>query len=184
MNQEAGAMPSIVISSGHGKFIRGASGILDEVNEARLVVERVATELTARGAAVTTFHDDVSTTQNENLQRIVDFHNAQVRDLDVSVHFNAYVETDNPMGTEVLYVTQGELADQVAMAIAVSGLIDRGAKQRSDLYFLNNTAMPAILIEVCFVDSSADAEIYRNEFSSICANIAQALHDHYSRPSA
>jgi hypothetical protein len=31
---------SIVISSGHGKYVRGASGLLDEVDEARRVVER------------------------------------------------------------------------------------------------------------------------------------------------
>ena len=37
----------IVISSGHGKFVRGASGILDEVDEARDVVERVPTSCVA-----------------------------------------------------------------------------------------------------------------------------------------
>ena len=35
----------IVISSGHGKYVRGACGILDEVDEARRVVDRVAAEL-------------------------------------------------------------------------------------------------------------------------------------------
>jgi N-acetylmuramoyl-L-alanine amidase len=35
----------IVISSGHGKLVRGASGILDEVNEARRVVEATAAKL-------------------------------------------------------------------------------------------------------------------------------------------
>src|SRR6516225_7973926 len=100
----------IVISSGHGKHIRGASGILDEVNEARRVVERTADLLRNYDTEVVTFHDDVSTTQDENLHRIVDFHNSQQRDLDVSVHFNAYEPTTKPMGTEVLYVSQDVLA--------------------------------------------------------------------------
>jgi len=100
----------IVISSGHGKYVRGASGYLDEVDEARRVVERVAQFLRRLGVGVITYHDDVSTTQDENLRRIVDFHNAQVRDLDISVHFNAYVETTSPMGTEVLYVSEYDLA--------------------------------------------------------------------------
>ena len=30
---------SIVLSSGHGKYVRGASGIIDEVDEARRVVD-------------------------------------------------------------------------------------------------------------------------------------------------
>ena len=151
---------SIVISSGHGKYVRGASGIIDEVNEARRVVERVADGLAVRGVDVKVFHDETSHSQNENLDTIVNYHNAQARDLDVSVHFNAYVETAKPMGVEVLYVTQNALAGQVSAAIAACGFIDRGGKKRTDLFFLNNTEMPAILIEVCFVDSEADCDVY------------------------
>ena len=69
--------PAIVISSGHGKYVRGASGILDEVDEARKVVERLADELGSRGVEVTTFHDDTSHSQDENLHTIVAFHNAE-----------------------------------------------------------------------------------------------------------
>ena len=74
-----------------------------------------------RGVDVKVFHDDTSHSQNENLETIVNYHNAQTRDLDVSVHFNAYVETAKPMGVEVLYVTQSALASQVSAAIAACG---------------------------------------------------------------
>jgi N-acetylmuramoyl-L-alanine amidase len=170
----------IVISSGHGKYVRGASGILDEVDEARRVVERVADELRNRDVDVTTYHDDVSHSQNENLERIVDFHNSKTRDLDVSVHFNAYVECTKPMGTECLYITQPELAGQIAAAISWCGLLNRGPKKRTDLYFLNNTAEPAILIETCFVDSVADAEVYNRQFELICQAIAAVLSEQMS----
>jgi N-acetylmuramoyl-L-alanine amidase len=175
--REAGAMPydSIVISSGHGKYVRGASGILDEVDEARKVVEQVAKELSARGVDVMTFHDDTSRDQNTNLNTIVNFHNNQDRDLDISVHFNAYEQVSKPMGTEVLYVTQSSLAAEMSAAIASVGFIDRGAKLRNDLFFLNNTEEPAILLEVCFVDSQADADIYHAQFSAICDAIATVL---------
>ena len=59
------------------------------------------------------------------------------------------------MGTECLFLSQAELAAQVAASIASVGFKNRGAKKRTDLYFLNKTDMPAILIEVCFVDSQA-----------------------------
>jgi N-acetylmuramoyl-L-alanine amidase len=124
---------------------------------------------------VVVFHDDTSTTQSENLATIVNFHNEQERDLDVSVHFNAYVETDKAMGVEVLYLSQAELAAQVAAAIASCGFKNRGAKKRTDLYFLNKTDMPAILIEVCFVDSQADADLYNENFDRICSVIAGAI---------
>jgi N-acetylmuramoyl-L-alanine amidase len=170
------AYGSIVISSGHGKYVRGAAGVLDEVDEARKVVDRVAEKLFDRGVAVEVFHDDVSTTQDQNLHRIVDYHNSKTRDLDCSIHFNAYVETSKPMGTEVLYVSQDALAGDMSAAIAqAGGLIDRGAKHRGDLYFLNNTEEPAVLIEVCFVDSEADAEAYQSRFEGICSAIAEVL---------
>jgi len=166
----------IVISSGHGKYVRGASGILDEVDEARKVVEALAEELRNRGVDVKTFHDDTSRSQNENLNTIVNYHNKQTRELDVSVHFNAYEQVSKPMGTEVLYVTQSALAGEVSSAIAMAGgLLNRGPKKRTDLFFLNNTAKPAILIEVCFVDSIADADLYGLNFDAICAAIADVL---------
>jgi N-acetylmuramoyl-L-alanine amidase len=166
---------NIVISSGHGLYVRGATGYIDEVDEARLVVERVADVLRNLDNEVITYHDDVSHSQDENLRRIVDFHNSKSRDLDVSVHFNAYVETPKPMGTEVLYVTQHDLADKVCDAISWCGFLNRGAKKRTDLYFLNQTEAPSILIETCFVDSEADVDIYNKQFDSICKAIAVAL---------
>jgi N-acetylmuramoyl-L-alanine amidase len=176
-DEEVAAMPypSICISSGHGKIVRGASGILDEVDEARKVVEQVAVELRDRGVKVDVFHDNTSTSQNQNLNTIVNHHNAQHRDLDVSVHFNAYEQVSKPMGVECLYVTQTALAADISDAIAACGFINRGAKKRTDLFFLNNTNKPAILIEVCFVDSSADAELYRAEFDAVCTAIADVL---------
>ncbi len=110
----------IVMSSGHGLKVRGAAGPapwgLDEVNEARKVVEQVAPVLRGMGVEVVTFHDDVSTSQSENLNRIVAFHNGRTRDLDVSIHFNSNQNTTTePMGIEVLYVTQKELAKNVVM---------------------------------------------------------------------
>lgn len=164
---------NIVMSSGHGLLVRGATGIIDEVDEARRVVERMASRLRSVGHNVVTFHDDTSTTQSQNLDTIVDFHNSQDRDLDVSVHFNAYVETTDPMGTECLYATQQQLAGRVSAAISRAGdLINRGAKHRTDLAFLNGCEEPAIMIEVCFVDSEADVTVYRANFELICYSVA------------
>jgi hypothetical protein len=169
-------MNSFAISSGHSKYCRGASGYLDEVDEATRVVDRLGQLLVGAGVPVKTFHDTVSTSQNENLNRIVNWHNAQKRDLDVSVHFNAYQTTSSPMGTECLYVTQGTLSGTVAMMISQAGEFEnRGPKQRTDLFFLNNTNMPAILIEVCFVDSKADTNLYNENFDDICLAIAEAI---------
>jgi N-acetylmuramoyl-L-alanine amidase len=165
----------IVISSGHGLYVRGAAGIIDEVDEARLVVERLAEVLTDYGVEVIEFHDDKSKSQNENLWTITDFHNMQDRDLDISVHFNAFEQRSQPVGTEVWYVTQQELAKHLSAAMATVGLIDRGAKYTDGLHFLNQTTMPSVLLEVCFVDSSADCDIYQANFEAIIEALAGEL---------
>ena len=169
----------IVISSGHGKYIRGASGSpvppqLDEVDEARKVVEAVAALLRDSGVDVVTFHDDTSHDQSTNLSTIVAAHNRETRDLDVSVHFNAY--DGSAHGCEVLYVTQDDLSAEVSDAISeAGGFTDRGPKYRSDLYFLNNTEEPAILIETCFCDNTSDSNLYREHFDAICEAIAETI---------
>src|SRR4051812_40899125 len=166
-------MTTIVISSGHGKYVRGASGYIDEVDEARRVVERVAECYRRMGVTVHVFHDDESTTQSENLDAIVDYHNSKQRELDISVHFNCY--DGSAQGTEVLYITQDTLAGKVSAAIAsAGGFVDRGPKYRSDLAFLNGTEQPAILIETCFCDSRTDTELYEEHFAAICRAIAES----------
>src|SRR5215475_10284278 len=167
----------IAISSGHGKHIRGARGSpvppqLDEVDEARKVVDRVWQLLADVGCVK--FHDDVSTTQSQNLDRIVDWHNKQDRTLDVSVHFNCFDHSAH--GVEVLYVSQSVLAGEVSEAIALAGsFTDRGAKKRTDLAFLTGTDEPAILIETCFCDHTGDSEHYRANFDEICHAIAETI---------
>lgn len=167
---------SIAISSGHSTIVRGASGLIDEVDEATRVVDSVGRILRAWGFGVFTFHDTVSTSQNENLNRIVDWHNSKSRHLDVSVHFNANETTDAPMGTECLYLTQEALARGIATAVSEAGELKyRGPKYRDDLFVLNNTDEPCVLIEVCFVDSQADVDAYELNYLKICRAIASAI---------
>lgn len=166
----------IVISSGHAKYVAGTSGYIDEVTEARKVVNQVVTYLKELDCQVYMFHDDISRTQRDNIQTIVKYHNSKQRDVDISIHFNAVTRTDDPRGVEVLYYNQDELAKKVSAAIAVaSGLKDRGAKQRMDLGFLKGTTKPSILIEVCFVDSQADVQAYQKNFDAICRAIAEMI---------
>ena len=168
-------MVTICVSSGHGKHVRGASGIIDEVDEARKVVDRLEKELVSRGATVHKFHDDKSKNQNDNLNAIVNWHNSKKRDVDISVHFNAYEQVEKAMGTEVLFYSQQSLATEISAAIASCGFINRGAKKRTDLKFLNSTSEPAVLLEICFVDSAADCDVYGSQFGEICEAIADEL---------
>lgn len=171
-------MANYIISSGHGKHVAGANGYINEVTEARKVVNRVASLLNNSGHDTIKHHDNTTRNQRDNVNGIVDYHNSKSRKVDVSVHFNAFKTTNDPMGVEVLYISNNgkKIAEKVSSAIAkVSGLKNRGAKKRTNLGFLNGTEKPAILIEVCFVDSKADVNIYKDKFDEICKAIAESL---------
>src|SRR5215831_10317421 len=179
-SEEGMSVMRIAISSGHGKYIRGARGNpvppqVDEVDEARRIVERVASYLDQADIEwVDTFHDDTSHDQGTNLTTICNWHNRQDRELDVSVHLNCYDHSAH--GVEVLYVTQDKLAAEVSEAISVAGgFTNRGAKYRSDLKFLNSTEEPAILLECFFCDHTGDCNLYHQHFDNICRAIASSI---------
>jgi N-acetylmuramoyl-L-alanine amidase len=169
-------MRSIAISSGHSTHCQGAAHYINEVAEATKVVDRVHELLSQSGVIASKFHDTISNDSSECLNRIVDWHNAQNRELDVSCHFNASQVTSNPVGCEVWWVTQQSLASAVSASMAAAGgFKDRGQKYSDELFFLNNTDKPAILLEVCFVDSSADVDLYYENFAAICHAIAESI---------
>lgn len=167
----------ISISPGHWTVGTGAKDIIDEVTEARRVAKRVTEILRAAGITTNYIEDNVSKSQAQNLTYLVTQHNKTSRQLDVSIHFNASSgRQQRGIGTEVFYYDQQALAAKVSKAMAnATGLIDRGAKQRKELAFLANTNKPAILLEVCFVNSTVDVAIYKRDFEKLCQAIANEL---------
>lgn len=165
-----------VISSGHSKFVRGASDIIDEVNEARKVVNRVHAILKSNYSGEgKTYHDNTSRTQAQNLNNIVDYHNEQERELDISVHFNA-ATNKNATGAECLYYDAKALSSKMSKAMAdAMGIKDRGPKERKELQFLRLTDKKAILLEVCFVTSQSDTVKYNKNFEKLCQAIAKVI---------
>lgn len=175
----------IAISSGHGQRVAGARDLIDEVTEARRVVDRVH-ELLAGVDGVTClkFHENEATSANANVNNIVRWHNAQKRNLDVSVHFNSVTggTRDAGIGVETLHLANHQrthaLASNVSRRISeASGLILRRGDGTlvSNVGVLRLTSADAILIEVCFVNSRRDVHLYNTHFEEICVAIAEAI---------
>lgn len=173
-------MTEIELHAGHALHVSGANKLIKEVEEARRVGKRVFDILKANRVPVSYFEDNASKTQAENLNALVKHHNADRDGLVVSIHFNASGETtDRGIGTEVLFYDQKDLAVKLSSAInKASGLLSRGAKQRTDLAVLASTNEPAVLIEVCFVNSNDDVARYKRHFEKICFAIAETLAAH------
>ncbi|MEG0259609.1 MAG: N-acetylmuramoyl-L-alanine amidase [Lysinibacillus sp.] len=164
---------------GHWKIGTGAASLVDEVRESRKIASRVHAILKEASIPSTYFQDEKSTNKNDNLKTLVAHHNADVNGLVVSWHLNSTGGiTQNGIGTEVLYTNDKwkPLAEALSAAIAQAGNFkNRGAKKRDDLYVLNNTKEPSIIVETFFVNSTADVAMYNRHFDAICQASATVL---------
>ena len=164
---------SIAMSGGHNEKVTGANCYLDEVKEDRAVLSSMMKYGKKLGLTCYDCTDNVGRNQSENLSLIVKNHNAKKRDLDVSVHLNAYQKEEGDgktKGSEVLVYSKTvkpedskayEQALKVCGALNKLGFTNRGVKVRNGLAFLKNTDKPAMLIEVCFVDDKDDYNLYK-----------------------
>ena len=171
----------ILLISGHGAGDTGAVGCgHKEADLTRTATNVLAGKLAAYDVSTTRYpvaRDAYQDNRNGKLQ--VDFSNFG---LIVEVHFNSF--NGSAHGTECLYKPSGmkALASKVSAAIAGVGLLDRGAKQRTDLANMNRCAklgVPYILIETCFIDNKNDMKIYEANLYNVWDKAAAAICSYY-----
>lgn len=85
-----------------------------------------------------------------------------------SIHMNASEKTSSARGVEIIVFDDKQLPQAKATLnnLVKLGFKNRGIKTMSELGRqlgeLKRTRMPAMIIEVCFVDSKADVELYQS----------------------
>ncbi|QEG04126.1 acetylmuramoyl-L-alanine amidase [Bacillus phage BC-T25] len=144
------------VHGGHNSIVQGANyGSRKEHVMDRQVKDALISKLRSLGHTVYDCTDETGSTQSANLRNIVAKCNAHRVDLDISLHLNAY--NGSAQGVEVCYYDQQALAAKVSKQLSDDiGWSNRGAKPRTDLYVLNSTSAPAILIELGFIDNESD----------------------------
>lgn len=182
---DMGKITSVTVHAGHnkqGKIACGASDYIDESKEARIICRKVVKLLKKHGIKAYNCTVNNGTSQGDVLKKICRKCNSKNRQLDISIHFNASahsVADGKTKGVEVWCIKNGGMRGAVAKAvcsrIAKIGFVNRGVKTTSGLYFLNNTSMPAILIEVCFVDDQDDAKLYKKNKDAVAQAIVKAV---------
>lgn len=153
----------IVVSVGHTLegLGSGAIGHLNESKENRIVSNLVRKYLEQQGHQVVFLQIDKSPSKGYDYHTRVDMANKESNvDLFAEIHFNSSA-SGTARGTEVYAKsTKGrEYAQKVVNSIVSLGFINRGVKDGSGLYVINQTNAPAILIECCFVNGT-DYMIY------------------------
>lgn len=151
----------IGINCGHtvsGQPGCGAVGFIDESVETRNVGYALMDLFRKGGHTVVDCTNDRAETTTANLKEICRLANAQPLDLFVSIHFNA----GGGKGSEVYTYSGQRHAEAVAVCdkLHALGFTNRGVKNAS-LYVINHTNAKAMLIEVCFVDTKSDVDLYR-----------------------
>lgn len=175
------------IHAGHnpaGKIACGASDLLDESRENRIILSKVKAILEASGHKVydSTCNDGYS--QGDVLHKIVRSVNSHKDvDLAVSLHFNAYKpqhhKDNHTMGCEVCHYDgrTHKYGTQICKNLNNVGIGTHGTanKNRQDLMVLNSTNPLALLIEICFVDDADDYASYKGREDEVSKAIAYGL---------
>lgn len=107
--------------------------------------------------------------------------NASGADFFISIHRNSY-PTDNAVsGVEsLIYDKSGiklEMAENINEQLEAVGFVNLGVKARPGLVVLRRTKMPAVLVEVGFINSDTDNQLFDDNFNDIALAIADAILD-------
>ncbi len=153
----------IAVRGGHCPKITGASALIDELKEDRLIKDVVIKYLNQLGHTVLDVTPPDSTSSSSaDLSYGVNKANNWGADLFISIHFNnAYNSYNGALGTEVCVYSENDVAGRVVSQLASLGFRNRGQKVRTGLYELKNTKMKSMIIEVCFVEATEDVALYR-----------------------
>ena len=165
-------MSKYIIDIGHNCYPDiGASGVGDENTMNMEVGKKVISKLQALGHVVISVLPSSCSSVGNSLAQRVNKANSNGGDLYISIHFNA----GGGRGSEVWCGSQSsvDVATKVLNELCNLGFKNRevriqGQNGYEHLYVLNNTTMPSILVESCFVDTD-DMNLYNAE------NIANAI---------
>ena len=166
------------MDAGHGGWDNGAmfEGRKEKDDNLRLTLA-VGNKLKELG------NDIVYTRETDVYQSPVEKANIANRaggDFFISFHRNASPMENQYYGVQtLLYEDTGiksELANKINQSLAELGFQNLGNSVRKDLAVLRRTDMPALLLEVGFINSDTDNAIFDQQFDQIAQNIANTIH--------
>ena len=92
----------------------------------------------------------------------------------VSIHRNSFPQDNVVSGVESLvYNKQGtkyEMAQNINAQLETVGFVNLGVQARPNLVVLKRTKMPAVLVEVGFINSDTDNQLFDTNFNDIAIN--------------
>lgn len=170
---------SIMLDAGHGGRDPGA------VYNGRQEKDDVLKLVLAIGEILQNSGIDVEYTRTTDIyetpfQKATEANEAGV-DFFISIHRNSSPLANQYMGVEsLIYNLSGikyEMAENINAQLETVGFKDLGVKARPNLVVLRRTKMPALLIEVGFINSDSDNTLFDKNFNDIAQAIADGILD-------
>lgn len=113
-------------------------------------------------------------------EKAMEANNAGV-DFFVSIHRNSFPTDNEVSGVETLvYDLSGlkyQVAEDINEQLEAVGFVNLGVKARPGLVVLKRTQMPAVLVEVGFINSDTDNQLFDENFEDIAQAIARGILD-------
>ena len=168
---------SVMLDAGHGGWHNGASfeGRLEKDDTLRLTL--------AIGQILSDNGIDVQYTRTEDVyispRMRAEMANAAGVDYFVSIHRNSSPYSNQYTGIESLIYNQYSrariLAENINQNLESVGYQNQGITERPGLVVLNSTNMPAVLVEVGFINTPADNYLFDTRFDAIARAIADGI---------
>ena len=150
----------IAVDLGHGVGSdRGAEGYILEETIINEVGSKVIAKLRALGHTVIETRPSSCSGLTNSLSQRCEKANNNNCDIFLSIHANA----GGGVGTEIFTYKGREVdwARRILNNVVALGFRNRGIKGNS-LYVTNHTSMTSALLEVCFVDTQSDVNLYKS----------------------
>ncbi|MFI3212625.1 MAG: N-acetylmuramoyl-L-alanine amidase [Eubacteriales bacterium] len=167
----------IVMDAGHGGYDNGAT------YENRTEKEDNLAMTLAVGEILSSYGFEVLYTRTTDIyespfQKATDA-NLVGADLFVSIHRNSSAIPNLYTGVETLVYSNAGLPATIAKNVNAQleriGFRNIGVKERPNLIVLNSTQMPAVLVEVGFINSEYDNTLFDAKFNEIAYAIADGI---------
>lgn len=170
-------MALIALDAGHGGANPGAvyQGRQEKDDALRLVLA-VGKILEARGQEV--YYTRTADVYESPAQKALEANQAGA-DYFVSIHRNSSPYPNQYTGVESLvynkYGLAARMAENVNKELEKIGFENQGITERPNLAVLRRTRMPAVLIEVGFINTDADNELLDGRFDDVANAIAEGI---------
>lgn len=168
---------TVVLDAGHGGANPGAVyGGRQEKDDALKLTLAIGDILSRSGVDVFyTRTDDIYESPYEKAQEA----NISGGDYFVSIHRNSSVYPNQYSGVETLVYNANSkaavLAAQINEELEKIGFRNLGVNERPNLVVLNRTQMPAVLVEVGFINTDQDNYLFDARFDEIAQAIADGI---------